>query len=111
MHKKRRWVTGTISHVHSPVSYIVQLIDGSEWRRHVDQLRDNGSNSSDLVPPLTEDNVLVPTFPAYEPTVQHPPECPREPPHRNPLRNPLRNRRPPSDMDIDLTGGDVVYCY
>ena len=37
-----KWVPGVIVERKGPLSYIVQIRTGAQWRRHVDQLRDSG---------------------------------------------------------------------
>ena len=81
-----RWVTATISEVRSPVSYVVRLCGGDEWRRHVDQLRVRDSDSV-CVNPENELDILD------HPSVSTP--TPSQGPPRPVRRNPPRARRPP----------------
>ena len=38
VHGSLRWISGVITEIHGPVSYVVRLGNGDEWRRHIDQL-------------------------------------------------------------------------
>ena len=41
-----KWVPGVIIENTGPVSYVVKTLDGSVWRRHVDQIREYVSEQS-----------------------------------------------------------------
>ena len=93
-----KWIPGTIVRQTDPLSSVVQVGPGLEWKRHVNHLRDaTAVNTPDLehqprVEPESDANDL-PTVPVFQdepqPLVKDPSE---DPP---PRRYPLRVRNPP----------------
>ena len=45
-----RWLPGVVTRQIGPLTYLIQLTDGTVWRRHIDQLRARG----DVPESLTE---------------------------------------------------------
>ena len=92
------WISGVVSVVLGPVSYVVQLSNGDEWRRHIDHLRIRDSNTTVTATTLVEDLPLSAATPIPDPPNNIPP-VPPVPPQVLPVptrRYPTRLRRPPS---------------
>ena len=82
-----RWITGVITEVHGPVSYLTSLSNGDEWQRNIDQLRENDSNTV-VSTTSTDKDCLIPCFPSVTEDSENPTQV-RAP------RYPTRERRPP----------------
>ena len=75
------WVAGIITELHGPVSFIVRLSNGDEWRRHIDQLRDRDAKAP--VPLVTTKNDLtISDYPSMEPADPLSLEKPLSPPSK-----------------------------
>ena len=91
------WISGVVSVVLGPVSYVVQLSNGDEWRRHIDHLRIRDSNTTVTATTSVEDLPLSAATPIPDPPNNIPP-VPPVPPQVPPVptrRYPTRLRRPP----------------
>ena len=93
-----KWIPGTIVQQTGPLSYIVQVGPGLEWKRHVDHLRNaNAVNTPDLEHQprveLESDSDDLPTVPVLQDVPQPLVKDPSEDPP--PRRYPLRVRNPP----------------
>ena len=90
VHGRPRWISGIITEIHGPVSYVVRLSNGDEWRRHIDQLRCNDSSTDVSAIPSPDDDFFLPNTSAISDTPNSPPQ------HQAPVpRYPTRIRRPP----------------
>ena len=61
LHGDPGWVTGVVTKVHGPFSYVVKLNNGDEWCWCIDQLRHNDSDTEVFAAPLPDDDFLLPS--------------------------------------------------
>ena len=77
-----RWLPGVVTRRLGPLTYLIQLTDGTVWRRHLDQLRERGEESEieptegDTEFPQKEGPLKIPEIQPVMPTI---PEMPTEP--------------------------------
>ena len=95
--RKPKWIPGTIVKVTGPLSYVIELQNGTTVRRHVDSIRKreslNSEQDSDAEEPGFE-LIGVPVEP--EPQSQEPENVPGEEPDAQPqVRRSTRSRQPP----------------
>lgn len=79
-----RWLPGVVTRQLGPLTYLIQLTDGTVWRRHLDQLRARG-DASEIEPtegetelPQKEGPLRIPETQPTMPTIPEPPIQPQE---------------------------------
>ena len=94
---KQKWIPGTIQKTTGPLSYDVELLNGSTVKRHVDSIRARHSNTEAVAAVPEDDDAyqLIPSTPTDSVPDPVPPETVT-------TSRPVRNRRPP------VRFGDVV---
>ena len=118
-----RWVRGVVLEILGPLTYLVQTLDGVQWKRHLDQIREGAVVSE---PDRMEDQDceiagpggVVPSTPQAQLPSSEPVDCgpptavcsspssPSNPPFEHSSRNessrlqwyPSRNRQPPDRL-------------
>ena len=102
--RKPKWIPGTIVKITGPLSYVIELLNGTTVRRHVDSIRkrecSNAEQDSDAEMPgseLVRVPVELPTAPEQPETrTQEPENLPENSPEVDPpLRRSTRSRNPP----------------
>ena len=102
--RKPKWIPGTIVKVTGPLSYVIELQNGTTVRRHVDSIRKRESSNSEQDSDAEEQGFeligvpVEPTSAPEEPETQsqEPEDVPREEPDAHPrMRRSTRSRQPP----------------
>ena len=102
-----KWISGVVLQSVGPVSYMIQLADGTLWKRHVDHIRqrvtkpdqDTPANSSIEEDNATDSSPFI-TYPLTSPTQANVEQSDTDQTVPTsqvsvPRRNPPRNRQPP----------------
>ena len=79
-----RWLPGVVTRQLGPLTYLIQLTDGTVWKRHLDQLRARG-DASEIEPtegetelPQKEGPLRIPETQPTMPPIPEPPIQPQE---------------------------------
>ena len=89
----KQWLTGTVSDVKRPLTYLVTLSDGRIVRRHIDHLRCRTSQTIDL---SSDNDFEIPTLADSTPlTLSTPSQDQTGPTLATGCRQSTRNRVPP----------------
>ena len=96
----KEWLTGTVSEVEGPLTYLVMLFDGRIVRRHIDHIHSRTSQATDL---NSNNDVEIPTFSdtilLTSPTSEEGQVGPTQVPVR---RQSTRNRAPPERYEPSI---------
>ena len=94
----KEWLTGTVSNVKGPLTYLVSL---SDVHRHVDHIRSRISQATD---PNSDNDVEIPTFRDTTPTtpLTSPEQGQVGPTQVSVRRQSTRNRAPPERYETSI---------
>ena len=89
VHRRPHWISGVITEMHDPVSYVVRLCNGDKWHQHINQLRCNDSSTDVSANPSLGDDFILPNTSAIPDTPNSPPQPQAPvPPYPTKIRRP-----------------------